>query len=82
MKLRHLFLALSLAFVLPGSAFAGSCPALMKKIDDILATDPDLDAEVLDEIKAAREEGEKLHKEGKHEESVEELQQALFLLGE
>ncbi len=82
MKLRHLFLALALAFALPGSAFAGSCPALMKKIDEILATNPDLDAEMLAEVKAAREEGEKLHKEGKHEKSVEELQQALFLLGE
>lgn len=82
MKLRHLFLALSLALALPGAAFAGSCPALMKKIDDILATNPDLDAEVLAEIKTARAEGEKLHKEGKHEKSVEELQQALFLLGE
>jgi len=37
---------------------------------------------VLAEVKKAREEGEKFHKEGKHEKSVEELQQALFLLGE
>ena len=82
MKTRHLFLALALAFVLPGSAFAGSCPALMKKIDEILATNPDIDAEMLAEVKKAREEGEKLHNEGKHDKSVEELQQALFLLGQ
>ena len=82
MKLRHLILALALVLALPGQAFAGSCPALMTKIDELLATDPDRDAEVLAEIRAAREEGEKLHNEGKHEKSVEELQQALFLLGE
>jgi hypothetical protein len=82
MKMRHLFLALALALVLPSAAWATHCPSLMKKIDEILATNPDLDAEMLAEIKAAREEGEKLHKEGKHEKSVEELQQALFLLGE
>lgn len=79
MKTRHLFLALALA--LPGPAFAGSCPALMKQIDEILATNPEIDPEVLVEAKKAREEGETFHKDGKHEKSVEELQQALFLLG-
>jgi hypothetical protein len=81
MKLRHLFMALALALAVPGAAWASECPALMKKIDDILATNPKMDSEVLAEAKKAREEGEKLHKEGKHDKSVEELQQALFLLG-
>ncbi len=81
MKTRHLFLALALAFALPGTAFAGSCPAIMKKIDDALAANPDLDPETLAEIKMGREDGEKLHKEGKHDKSVEELNQALLLLG-
>ncbi|HEY5701616.1 MAG TPA: hypothetical protein VIT83_05965 [Gammaproteobacteria bacterium] len=81
MKMRHLFLALALVFVLPGTAFAGSCPALMKKVDDALAANPDVDAETLAEIKKAREDGEKLHKDGKHDKSVEELNQALLLLG-
>ena len=82
MKLRHLFLALAVAVALPSTAWATHCPSLMKKIDEILATNPDLDAEMLAEVKKAREEGEKLHNEGKHEKSVEELNQALFLLGE
>lgn len=82
MKTRHLFLALALVFALPGSAFASSCPTLMKKIDEILAANPPQDEEVLKAVKEAREAGEKLHNEGKHDKSVEELQQALFLLGE
>ena len=82
MKLRHLILALALALVFPGAASASECPALMKKIDQILATNPKMDPEVLAEAKKAREEGEKYHKEGKHDKSVEELKQALFLLGE
>ncbi|MDX1514316.1 MAG: hypothetical protein R3174_11310 [Gammaproteobacteria bacterium] len=81
MKVRHLLLALALVFALPGPAFAGSCPVLMKKIDEALAANPDLDADTLAEIKKAREEGEKLHKDGKHDKSVEELNQALLLLG-
>lgn len=82
MKLRHLFLALALALVLPGAAWASECPTLMKRIDEILATNPKMDPVVLAEAKKAREDGEKFHKEGKHDKSVEELKQALFLLGE
>lgn len=81
MKMRHVFLALALVFALPGTAFAGSCPAIMKKIDDALAANPDLDADTLADVKKAREDGEKLHKDGKHDDSVEELNQALLLLG-
>ena len=82
MKMRHLILALAVALALPTAAWASHCPSLMKKIDEILATNPEMDAEVLAEVKKAREEGEKLHNEGKHDKSIEELQQALFLLGE
>ena len=82
MKTRHLFLALALTLALPNAAWASHCPTLMKKIDEILATNPPLDDEVMKAVKDGREAGEKLHKEGKHDKSVEELQQALFLLGE
>lgn len=82
MRMRYLYLALALAFVLPGSAWAGQCPSQMAKIDQILATNPDLPESVLKEVKTLRADGEKLHKEGKHDKSVENLTQALFLLGE
>lgn len=81
MKTGHLVLALALALALPSAAVAGSCPALMKKFDDILATNPEMDSEVLAEAKKAREAGEKFHSEGKHDKSVDELHQALFLIG-
>lgn len=82
MKTRHMFLALALAFSLPLPALAGQCPALMKKFDEILATNPKMDPVVLEEAKKGREAGEKLHKEGEHGKSVDELRQALFLIGE
>lgn len=82
MKFRSLILALSLVLPLPTAAFAGSCPALMAEIDELLAANPQVDDEVLAEVKEARERGEQLHKEGNHGESVEELNHALSLLGE
>lgn len=82
MKTRHMFLALALAFALPLPALAGQCPALMKKFDEILATNPKMDPVVLEQAKKGREAGEKLHKEGEHGKSVDELRQALLLIGE
>ena len=80
MKMRHIVMALALAF--SGAVMASQCPTQMAKIDAILATNPDLPPEVLAEVKELRAEGEKLHNEGKHDKSVESLNQALFLLGD
>lgn len=74
--------------VLAPVAWAGSCPALITEIDEILASKPDLDEEtIVDEdlrksVKQMRIEGEALHKAGKHGESVELLQKAIKLLKE
>lgn len=81
MKMRHIVLALVLAFF-GSAAIASQCPSMVAKIDAILATNPDLPDSVLEEVKTLREEGEKQHEEGKHDDSVETLQQALFLLGQ
>ena len=76
------------AMVLAPSAWAHNCPALMAEIDEMLAAKPDLDEEtIVDEdlkksVKEMREEGEKLHNDGKHDESVETLERALELLEE
>ena len=74
------------AIALTPVAWAGSCPSLMSQIDEFLTSKPDLDEEtIVDEdlnksVKQLREEGEKLHKEGKHGESVEILKRAIELL--
>lgn len=78
MKKIHSLLA-TLAFVaLP--AFAFHCPADMKKIDAALPK-AELSAEKVAEVKRLRAEGERLHKEGKHQESVDTLAQAMKILG-
>ena len=72
--------------VAPVAVFAHNCPNLMQEIDEILASKPDLDEEtIIDEentknVKQMRMEGEQLHKDGKHGESVEILEKALNLL--
>ncbi len=53
----------------------------MGQVDAILATNPDLPQSVLDEVKTLRADGQKQHEGGKHDKSVESLNQALFLLG-
>lgn len=86
MKLRIWLLAAGL-FLSP-IVWAHNCPNLMAQIDEILASKPGLDEEtIVDEelnksVKKMREEGEMLHKEGKHDESVKILERALKLLKE
>ncbi|MNY73340.1 hypothetical protein D3C86_2121150 [compost metagenome] len=53
----------------------------MKRIDDALAAGPPISAERLAEVKQLRAEGEILHKEGKHQESIDTLAKAMTLLG-
>jgi hypothetical protein len=62
------------------TAFAFHCPADMKKIDDAMAKNPKLTAAQADEVKKYRADGEKLHKEGKHQESVDTLAKAMKIL--
>jgi hypothetical protein len=68
------------AFFAAGSAMAFHCPADMKKIDEALATKPQLSASQMDEVKKYRAEGEVLHKAGKHQESVDTLAKAMKIL--
>jgi len=71
------FLALLL---FPTFAFAGSCPLLMKEIDQILEETKQLSKEQLNEIRQLRIQGEEAHKSGDHEESEKLLKEALQLL--
>ena len=79
MKARTAVFAAALLFA--GSAFAFHCPNEMKKIDDALAKSPKLSAAQMDEVKKYRADGEKLHKEGKHQESLDTLTKAEKILG-
>jgi hypothetical protein len=61
-------------------AFAFHCPADMKKIDEALPKAKLTDAQMA-EVKKLRADGEKLHKEGKHQESVDTLAKAMKIMG-
>lgn len=79
MKLPTLIAALSFALA-SSIALASSCPLQVKKIDDALAKNPSITAEQKAEVKKLRDEGEKLHKDGKHKESMETLGKAKKIL--
>jgi hypothetical protein len=69
-----------LSLALAGPALAFQCPADMAAIDQALQT-----AQITDEQKAQvmqlREEGERLHSSGQHQQSVDALAQAKEILG-
>jgi hypothetical protein len=62
------------------SAMAMHCPDDMKRIDEELAASPPITVEQLEMVKKLRAEGEALHKEGKHEESIKVLAKAMEML--
>jgi hypothetical protein len=53
----------------------------MKAIDAKLATNPKLSAADMTKVKELRVDGEKFHKEGKHDDSMKALGSAKKLLG-
>ena len=79
MKLRAVVVAVALALA-SGSALAGACPKHMKVIDAALASAKLTDAQTA-EVKKYRAEGETLHKEGKHSDSLATLAKAEKILG-
>jgi hypothetical protein len=62
------------------TAWGHSCPREMKAIDAALPK-AKLDAKQAAEVKKLRAEGEKLHKDGKHSESMAALGKAKGILG-
>ena len=74
-------IALTAALVLASSiAFANNCPNEWKAIDAALPK-AKLDDKQMAEVKKLRAEGEKLHKDGKHSESMAALGKAKKMLG-
>ncbi len=70
----------SLVMFFVTTASAHGCPGEMRAIDAKMPTTK-LPAAEMSKVKALREEGEKLHKEGKHTESMKALADAKKLLG-
>jgi hypothetical protein len=70
----------SLVMFFATTASAHGCPGEMRTIDAKVPTTV-LPAAEMSKVKALREEGEKLHKEGKHSESMKALAEAKKLLG-
>ena len=81
MILRTLAAATVVAF-LAAPAMASQCPSMISQIDAALASTPGLSDDVKAEVVALRDKGEQLHDEGKHDQSVETLQQAMDLIGQ
>lgn len=79
-RLRTAFVAAALALIAV-PAIAGQCPLDIKKIDAALAAGTSLDAAKIAEVKAIRDQGAKLHKGGKHGQSVATLATAKAILG-
>ena len=79
MKLRSIIVAMALALA-SGTALANSCPKEMKAIDAALPK-AKLSEMQMKEVKQLRADGEKLHKEGKHSESMAALGKAKKMLG-
>ena len=80
MRLRTTFLAAVALTALSAPALARECPTHVKKIDAALAT-ASLGQEQKAEVMRLRDEGQRLHGEGKHEESMEALGRAEKMLG-
>ena len=78
MKIRTMVVAVSLALA-SSVALAGNCPNEMKAIDAALPKAKLTDAQAA-KVKQLRADGEKLHKEGKHGESVAALTKAKGIL--
>ena len=79
MKISALIVAVGLALA-AGSALAFHCPKDMKAIDEALPNAKLSDAQMA-EVKKYRAEGAALHKEKKHQESVDTLAKAKKILG-
>ena len=81
MKRTSLVVALAASLAMAsGAALAGSCPKEMKAIDAALPT-AKLDAAKMSEVNKLRADGEALHKDGKHGDSMAALGKAKSILG-
>ena len=71
---------IAVLFLFSGLASAHNCPNEMKAIDAKMPS-AKLSSTDMTKVKALREDGEKLHKAGKHDESMKALAEANKMLG-
>lgn len=76
---RSLALAVATMFA-SGMTFAAHCPSHVKAIDDALAKNPKMSEADMKQVKKLRDEGDSMHKAGKHKESMESLHKAMDML--
>ncbi|WP_428605682.1 hypothetical protein [Sedimenticola sp.] len=79
MKIRYLLSVIALLASAPALAF--HCPKDIKQIDQALMQEHGLTDEQVSQVRQLRDKGEKLHRSGQHQQSVDTLAQALALLG-
>jgi hypothetical protein len=79
MKLRTL-LAVAFAIAVAAPALANQCPSDIKKIDAAIAK-ANLGQEQMSEVKQLRDEGQRLHEQGDHQQSMDTLARAKQMLG-
>lgn len=75
-----LFVTLIFLCFVSVESYAGSCPILIQKVDQILSESKQISKRQFTEIKQLRDQGEKAHNSGEHKESEDLLKQALKLL--
>lgn len=74
--------AIAAALVLfSAPAFAYHCTKDIAQIDKALAAGPNLSSAQIAEVNALRDEGESLHRSGKHRKAINTLAKALDMLG-
>ena len=82
MKLRVTLLTTAFAMAVAVSALANQCPSDIKKIDAALAmANVNLSQEQMGEVKRLRDEGQRLHERGDHQQSMATLATAKQMLG-
>jgi hypothetical protein len=80
MKLRAMLPAVVFAVAMAAPALANQCPSDIKKIDAAMAN-ASLSQEQMAEVKRLRDEGQRLHEQGNHQQSMDTLAKAKQMLG-
>ena len=75
LDMKRILLAAALAVGFAGPAFASHCPTDIQAIDAALANNMN------DEAKALRDQGAQLHADGRHDEALQALHEAMTMLG-
>lgn len=78
--LKRVLPAAALLALLTGPAFAFQCPANIRQIDAALQTNTQLSAADKAKVTELRNEGEKLHASGQHQQSMDKLAEAKKIL--